>query len=216
MEVKLSGMKRKYPYLAIAAVIIAYTSITVAILLSPWFSWFNNSLSDLGYTSNPLNISSGAARIFDSGLIVAGILITLFAILLLREEHYSWKYVIWIVPFLISSIDLSMIGVFNESFGNIHLVVSIIFFFFTALTLLTYSYVSFPLGTPRTGAIALILGVVCAATWVARWPWQGVAIQETITSLASSILVLIVSIRRIKAPSSSGSVNRNSETRDHS
>ena len=205
---------KKYSYLAIAAVIIAYSSITAAILLSPWFSWFNNALSDLGNTSNPLNISSGAARIFDFGLIVGGILITLFAILLLRDARYSWLYTIWIIPLLISSIDLSMIGVFNESFGNIHLVVSIVFFFFTALTLLTYSYVSFPLGTPRTGAVALVLGVVCAATWVARWPWQGVAIQEAVTSLASSILVLIVAFRRIKDPSSFGSANRNLESRD--
>ncbi|HYB03336.1 MAG TPA: DUF998 domain-containing protein [Nitrososphaerales archaeon] len=199
-------MKRRYPYLAITAVVIAYTSIATAILLSPWFNWFNNALSDLGNTSNPLNITSSAAWIFDSGLILAGILITLFALLLSRDEHYSWKYVIWVVPLLISTIDLSLIGVFNESFGNIHLVVSIIFFFFTALTLLTYSYVSFPLGTPKTGAVSLILGVLCAAVWVARWPWQGVAIQETVTSLASSALVLLVAIQRVKTTSLSGTM----------
>jgi hypothetical membrane protein len=72
--------------------------------------------------------------------------------------------------FLISSLDLALTGVLNESIGNIHLVVSMIFFFFTALTLLIYTCVSFPLGTPKTGAVALAPGVLCAVMWIAKWP----------------------------------------------
>jgi len=191
-------MKKSYPFFAVAAVVIAYCSITIAILVSPWFSWFGNALSDLGNTSSVRNISSGAAWIFDSGLILSGMLSTLFSILLSKDERFSWKYLIWTIPLAVASIDLAMIGVFNESFGEIHVIVSVIFFFFTALALLTYSYVSFPIGTPKTGAIALILGILCAVMWVARWPWQGVAIQETVTSLASSVFVATIAMNRIK------------------
>lgn len=118
--------------------------------------------------------------------------------LLSRDERYSWKYIVWTLPLALASIDLALIGVFNESFGAIHLVVSVIFFFLTAVTLLLYSYVSFPLGAPKTGAVSLVLGIVCAAVWVARFPWQGVAIQETATSLAFAVFVVIISVGRLR------------------
>lgn len=191
-------MSRKYPILGIAAVVIPYALIATSIALSPWFSWFNNALSDLGNTSNSLNISSGTAYFFDCGLILAGVFAAIFSVLLLRDEHYSWKFVIWGIPLLLGSIDLAMIGIFNESFGVIHLVVSVIFFFLTAVTLLLYSYVSFPMGKPKTGAIALGLGVFCAMIWVARFPWQGVAIQETVTSLSTSAIVLLVAVQKLR------------------
>ncbi|HXQ92292.1 MAG TPA: DUF998 domain-containing protein [Nitrososphaerales archaeon] len=187
-------MTKRYPLLGIVAVVVAYLSITLAILASPWFSWLDNALSDLGNTSVQRNITSGSALVFDGGLIISGVLTIAFAFLLLRDFKFSWKYLIWGIPLTISAIDLSMIGIFNESFGNIHLVVSIIFFFFTALSLFLYSYVSFPMGTPKTGALALFLGVFCCIMWVGRWPWQGVAIQEVTTSAASAAFVIILSI----------------------
>lgn len=192
------SMRRKYPILGFAAVTIPYVLIAISIALSPWFSWFNNALSDLGNTSNALNTSSGAAYFFNFGLIISGVLGTLFSLLLLREERFSWKFMVWIVPLSLGTIDLALIGIFNESFGSIHLVVSVIFFFLTAISLLLYSYVSFPLGTPRTGAVALGLGIFCAMIWVARLPWQGVAIQESVTSLSISMLVLMVAIKRMR------------------
>ncbi|MDG7000816.1 MAG: DUF998 domain-containing protein [Nitrososphaerota archaeon] len=193
-------MPRSYPYLAIAAVVVAYVLIATAVLMSPWFNWYNNALSDLGNSAAQRNIVSGADWVFNTGLIMAGALTTVFGVQLSRESEFSWKYLIWTIPLTIASVDLSLIGVFNESFGSIHLIVSVIFFFFSALTLFLYSYLSFPMGTPRTGAIALVLGILCAAVWVVKWPWSGVAIQETVTSAASAALVILVSMRIIRNP----------------
>lgn len=47
-----SRLAKYYPYLGIAAVVISYALIAASILLSPWFSWLNNALSDLGNTSS--------------------------------------------------------------------------------------------------------------------------------------------------------------------
>jgi len=192
------GSPKWYAYLGIAAVVISYASISISILRSPWFSWTNNALSDLGNTSDPRNLADGVALIFDSSLIISGVLTTIFSILLLRTEHFSWRYGIWTIPLSVASVDLILIGIFNESFGERHYVVSIIFFFVTAVTLLIFAYVSFPLGSPKIGAIALVLGVLCASVWIARWPWSGVAIQETITSLASAVFVVLISLSRIR------------------
>lgn len=56
------------------------------------------------------------------------------------------------------------------------------------------------MGTARTGAIVLVLGILCASIWVVRWPWSGVAIQEIVTSAAAAALVILVSIRLIRNP----------------
>ncbi|MHB8567200.1 MAG: DUF998 domain-containing protein [Nitrososphaerales archaeon] len=193
-------IRKRYPYLGIGAVILAFAAIGISISLSPWFSWTNNALSDLGNTLSAQNVSSGAAYVFDGGLAVSGILTLLFTLFHLRDARYHWKYIVWGVPLTISSIDLSLIGIFNESFGGLHLIVSAIFFFMMALTLFLYSYVSFPLGAPKIGAIAASLGIFCAAVWIARFPWHGVAIQETVTSVASAIFVILIAQRIVRWP----------------
>jgi hypothetical membrane protein len=193
-------MQKSYPLLGIAAVAFVSAMIGTAVVLSPWFSWYGNDLSDLGKTSNQLNVASGVAWIFDGGLIIGGVLTTLFCVFLAKESGFSWKYLIWSVPLALSAIDLSLIGIFNASFGIIHLIVSELFFFLTAFTLFLYAYVSFPMGTPKTGAIALFLGAFSSTVWVARLPWQGVAIQETATSAASAFLILLTSARSLIRP----------------
>ena len=181
-----------YAYIGIAGSVVAFTAIGLAIAASPWFSWFNNALSDLGNTS----LHPSTAWIFDSGLIMAGILSTIFAILL-SKNNPSWKYLVWSVPLAISSIDLTFIGIFNESFGSVHLVVSEVFFFAIALSLFLFSYVSFPLGTPRLGALSLVFGILSAVVWIAHFPWPGVAIQETTTSALAAIFVVIIAMKMI-------------------
>jgi len=52
--------------------VVAFSCIFIAISLSPWFSWTENALSDLGV--------GGAAWVFNSGLMVGGILTMVFAV----------------------------------------------------------------------------------------------------------------------------------------
>jgi hypothetical membrane protein len=99
-------MPRSYPYLAIAAVVVAYVLIATAVLMSPWFNWYNNALSDLGNSAAQRNIVSGADWVFNTGLIMAGALTTVFGVQLSRESEFSWKYLIWTIPLTIASVDL--------------------------------------------------------------------------------------------------------------
>ena len=67
----------------ILAPIIAFGCIGIAILLSPWFSWTESWLSDLGGSpkDRPIWAAHGIASIlFNSGLVIAGILGICFAI----------------------------------------------------------------------------------------------------------------------------------------
>lgn len=165
----------------------AYPFILASIALSPWFNVYDNALSDLGNTAT----NGAVGYVYDAGLVVAGGLVLAFAVLLSRggRDH---RNMVWTVPLMIAAFDLAMVGVFSENTGHIHGVVSEIFFLMIVVSMLCYSYVSWPLGSPRIGAAALAFGVLSAFIWFNGWPWSGVAIQESITSGMTAVWLLLV------------------------
>lgn len=181
---------RTYKLLGILGAVAAYPFILTAILLSPWFNFFNNALSDLGNVT----LHSSTAWIFNTGLILAGILIAIFGAIL-TVKNKSWMYLAWTLPLTASGIDLALIGVFPENAGHIHWIVSVIFFSLTIITMLVYSYCSWPLNAPQIGAVALVFGIVSLIVWFVKWPWRGVAIQETSTCIMASICVILIARR---------------------
>jgi hypothetical membrane protein len=178
---------RKLKILGVAAALAAYPFVLTSVALSPWFNIYNNALSDLGNT-----VSNGqVGYVYDAGLVLAGAIIISFSILLSRESR-DRRMLIWTVPLIVAAFDLAMVGVFSENTGHIHGVVSEIFFLMIVVTMLSYSYVSWPLGSPRIGAIALAFGVLSSLIWFVGWPWSGVAIQETVTSGMTAVWLLLV------------------------
>jgi hypothetical membrane protein len=178
--------------LGIVGATIGYPLIAITILLSSWFNFYDNALSDLGN----LEINMPVAELFNISLIMTGVLISIFGGTILFQ-HHSWKYIIWTIPLTIAGIELSLIGGFPENVGNLHYIFSVAFFATTVITLLVYSYSSWPLGTPKIGALALLFGITSAFIWFVEWPWKGVAIQETISAIFASIWLILVSIRNI-------------------
>lgn len=181
---------RSLEKLGIAAALAAYPFILASIALSPWFNIYNNALSDLGNT-----VSNGqVGYVYDVGLVVAGALVFAFAVLLSRGTS-DRRMLVWTLPLMVAAADLAMVGVFSESTGHIHGVVSEVFFLTIVVAMLAYSYVSFPLGEPRTGAAALVFGILSAVIWFATWPWPGVAIQESVTSGMTAVWLLLVATK---------------------
>jgi hypothetical membrane protein len=181
---------RKLRILGIVAALAAYPFILASVALSPWFNIYNNALSDLGNT-----VSNGSVGyVYDAGLVVAGAAIFVFAVLVSRESG-DRRTLVWTLPLMISSVDLAMVGIFSESTGHIHGVVSEIFFLMIVVTMLAYSYVSWPLGSPHIGAVALVFGILSSLIWFISWPWSGVAIQEAVTSGMTAVWLLLVASR---------------------
>jgi hypothetical membrane protein len=125
---KLTNMQR-YTKIGFFAPLVALTTIAIAILLAPGFDWFENALSDLGnYTTfflSPYKLVS--AIVFNSGLIITGILMMLYTVWFLKwAKDVPTK--IGIIPLLISLGFLICIGIFSENFGDLHYWVSVGFF----------------------------------------------------------------------------------------
>ena len=98
---------------------------------------------------------------YDAGLVVAGALVFAFSVLLSRVSR-DRRTLVWTVPLMVAAVDLAMVGFFSENTGRIHGVVSAIFLLTIVVAMLAYSYVSWPLGSPRIGAVALGFGTLSA------------------------------------------------------
>jgi len=174
--------------------LIAYGFIFIAILNAPWFSWYKNALSDLG-------AHQGSDIIFNTGLMIAGILETLFAYGLFKEFKDLTRR-IGAAILVFSGIALFGIGLFPETYETIHLYFSIAFF------------VSFPFGIFALGLSYirnkenLLLGILAVLFFVASgiiwaFPWKaygitGVAIPEFLSSLCGTIYIIAISLELLK------------------
>jgi hypothetical membrane protein len=175
--------------------LIAYPFIASSIALSPWFNTYRNALSDLGNIAR----NSPVAFIYNLGLIITGLLASSFA-LLVSIRCRSRRCLGWSIPLLAASVDLSLIGFFPEDAGAIHGVVSVAFFTLIILTMLAYSACSLRLGSRRAGVAAALLAASSIAVWTIRWPWRGVAIQETAAALMASALLMVASLNKHMLP----------------
>ena len=73
--------KSFYALFGVVGPLVAYISIGVSIVLSPWFNWESNALSDLGHA-----IRSEVAPIFDFGLLLAGFLLMVYVVTAFRKH----------------------------------------------------------------------------------------------------------------------------------
>ena len=178
---------KKSTFIGIIAATISYPFLLPSVILSPWFNVFDNALSDLGN----LNLNAPTAYIFNAGIMLSGLFVAAFAILV-SSGHHDWKYLIWTVPLSFAGLSLIMVGIFPINSGIIHGLVSVGFFVTMIITMLVYSFSSWLLGSPRIGVIALTFGIASVLIWSSPWPWDGVAVQETLTTaMASSWLIMV-------------------------
>ncbi|WP_156778505.1 DUF998 domain-containing protein [Thermoplasma acidophilum] len=96
--------------------VITILFILIDVAVSPWFSWSRNALSDLGV--HPYGY------LFNSGLIIEGVLNIAFVISLKRIRTAGYVQALMIV----SGLALALVGVFNEHFGYLHLIFALIYF----------------------------------------------------------------------------------------
>jgi hypothetical membrane protein len=195
---KISGLQRPIE-IGFFAPLIALVCIMVAILLSPGFNWFVNALSDLGHYTRtdlgPYRLIS--AIIFNSGLIITGLLMLYYTIWILRGTKDIFTK-IGIIPLLLSLCFLISIGIFSENFGNLHYYVSVGFFFTFpfSMWLIGIGWLRFP-RLRWFSIISLLLPFISVFMWADYMNgtsiWQQ-AIPEIVTAFSAIVWLWIINL----------------------
>jgi hypothetical membrane protein len=156
-------------------------------MVSPWFDWNRNALSDFGLPPR------ASAPIFNAGLTAAGALYLVFILGLRRDLPRSWMARVAAVFLVGGALSLSGIGVFNESFGDLHLYVSSLYF---GLTPMGLGFVSGSLRRDRKllasltfglGAVAAAFGLLIVAAMNREGPFTSAAIPELLASITLAL-----------------------------
>jgi hypothetical membrane protein len=199
----LSGSKQTFLRVAglcgVIGPLVALSCIALAVERSPWFSWTGNALSDLGAREN-------SSALFNSGLIVGGALIVVFALGL--RESLKGRAIgnAGALAFLLTAAALCSVGIFPETAGDIHSYVSVAFFVLLVISLWLVGVALVQLGERGLGLVIIIAGDVAAAVWA--FPWPAEAIPELIAALAASACSITLGVRLFKRAELLGSTHK--------
>ena len=161
--------------------LVAYISIGVSIMLSPWFSWENNALSDLGHA-----VKSEVASIFNLGLLLAGFLIMVYAVTVFRK-HAKYSS----ICLLTSAFLIQLLATFDEVYGFLHYALSVPHFILLSITSIVYAI-------EKKSSLAIITFIIGLGSWILygmKIYSAGVAVPETVSSVAIALLLVSSAIK---------------------
>jgi len=174
--------------------IIVLTLISLAIHYSPWFRWTENALSDLG-------VQGTAAILFNSSLVIGGVLTIIFAIGLREILLNKTLGRIGTLIFILDGTMLCAIGIFPETAGDIHFYVSVAFFVLLPVSLILNGVAMMESSERKTGLFTITAGIVAATVWI--FQWSAVAIPEIIAALTAFVWSIVLGIKLSKQASHS-------------
>jgi len=179
--------ERNYALLGILAPLVAIFFIAVSIVLSPWFSWGSNALSDLGRSAATDGASnSEVAPLFNFGLLLCGFLMILYSFTSFRKHAKYTSYVLVIV-----GLSLQLVATFDEVYGSLHFLVSVMFF--AALGFASISY-----AVEKRSVLAFAALAIGSVSWILYgldMYSAGIAVPETVSSMAAVTWVMLSALR---------------------
>lgn len=157
--------------LAISSFTIPLMFIGLSIGFSEWFNLYENALSDLGHA-----INSRVASLFNIGLSLGGLLMILFATKYIGRYNKILEYVV-----IITGYALILVAVFDEVYGKLHFIVSVLFFTLLLLLILIHALM---LKNFKMVMLASLLIVLNVLVWLMHFTLRipkGAAIPELIS-----------------------------------
>ena len=168
--------ERAYALFGIVGPLVVYVSIGVALVLSPWFSWESNALSDLGHA-----VTSNVAPIFNLGLLFAGFFLMVYAATVFKKHAKYSSFCLLVSTFLVQ-----LLAAFNEVYGSLHYAVAVPHFVMLSLTSIVYT-------VEKRSAVALITFVIVLGSWTLyglNIINIGIAVPETISKIVVSWIMI--------------------------
>jgi hypothetical membrane protein len=161
--------ERVYALFGVFGPLLVYVSIAASLVLSPWFSWETNALSDLGHA-----VTSDVAWIFNLGLLLAGFFLMIYAITAFKKHAKYSSYCL-----LVSAFFVQLLAVINESYGSLHYAVAVPHFVMLSVTSIVYT-------VEKRLALALATFLIVMFSWLlyALNIFNiGIAVPETVSKL---------------------------------
>jgi len=182
----------------VLAPLVTFPCILLAVASSSSFSWTDNALSDLG-------VQTGATAIlFNSGLIIGGILGFMFSLGLFVHASGSAVEKASVSVFALATLALMAIGIFPENVRPNHYYASVAFFVLFPISMLLMLFAMRSTRDLRSGLFMLIVGAVAAMPWVLYFSThfvRGVAISELVSAFAASVWTIVRGCRMFKQAS---------------
>jgi len=161
--------ERVYALFGVFGPLLVYASIALSLVLSPWFSWESNALSDLGHA-----VTSDVAPIFNLGLLLAGFLLMVYALTAFQKHAKYSSFCLLVSTFLVQ-----LLAAFNEVYGSLHYAAAVPHFVMLSLTSIVYT-------VEKRSAVALTTFIVVIFSWL-LYSLNifniGVAVPETVSKL---------------------------------
>jgi hypothetical membrane protein len=174
--------------------VFTLTLIFISIALSPWFSWHDNALSDMGVsaTSNP----------FNAALLIGGLLHFVFVIGFLRWQGVRSRLAkIAALALIAGALGLFLVGVFTEDAGRIHYYVAAAYFVATPLAYVLFGIDWLRHGEKLLGLLTIAAGIT-AFLMIAAVPHKRIAVPEILAALTMGMWTFAVGMKLLIEPTS--------------
>lgn len=176
--------------------VLSLVMVFAATVISPWFRWDTNALSELGVGEVSL--------IFNSAVVIGGVLNFIFA--LGAREYLSGRRAVRIGAALImlSSVCLALVGIFTIAYHFAHAIVSLGYF-----VLAPTGFILIGLGTERdtirtisivTGIAALLAILILPIIFLVVPFKVGFAVPEMVEALILAAWMVFMGVRLLRAP----------------
>jgi len=161
------------------------------------FSWKSNALSDLGV--------SEVANIYNSSLIVLGILDLIFIIGFVRAHAKSALFYLGGILLIIVSVSTSFVGVFTEAYATPHMILAMVVFVLGPIGLMLVGLAFRQMNMKTKGHLSILVGIISllVTTISMLIPWYtwldlGAAVPEIIAFSAPSVWTVWMGISLIR------------------
>jgi hypothetical membrane protein len=171
---------------------LTLTLIFMSIAMSPWFSWHDNALSDMGVSATP--------NLFNAALLIGGLLYIVFVIGFLRWHGLRSQLAkLAAVAMIIGAIGLFLVGILTEEAGRIHYYVAATYFLATPLAygLLGIDWVRH--GGKLMGWLTIAAGIT-AFLMIAAVPHKRIAVPEILATLTMAMWTFALGLKMLIEP----------------
>lgn len=173
---------------------LSLTLVLAATVLSPWFRWENNALSELGVGEVSL--------LFNSAMLIGGVLIFFFALGIREYLDRNRLVRVGVNLIITSSVFLALVGVFTVDMILMHGIVSL-----GPLMLAPLGFVFIGFGTEEArirkfsigSGVAALVSILILPIILLFPPFKfGFAVPEIINTIFTTVWIFMMGIKLIK------------------